>query len=52
MKNNISDKFLANGWLDLGYSIDKKKCVSIANKVLKSRAWDKTMDLILLKLLI
>ncbi len=43
MKNNISDKFLANGWLDLGYSIDKKKCVSIANKVLKSRAWDKTI---------
>lgn len=35
--------FLKNGWLDLGCLLDKKKCLSVANKVLKSRPWDKTI---------
>lgn len=34
------DKFLKDGWIDLGQILDPKKCQDIADQVIKSRPWD------------
>jgi hypothetical protein len=36
-------KFLKDGWLDLGYSLNVNKCKLLADKVLKSRPWDESI---------
>ena len=42
-KKKLLNKFLKDGWLDLGYLLDKKKCNLIASEVLKSRPWNKSI---------
>ena len=42
-KKKILNKFMRDGWLDLGCILDKKKCSLLANKVLKSRPWNKSI---------
>ena len=43
IKKNLLENFINNGWLDLGYLLDKKKCNLLASKVLKSRPWNQSI---------
>lgn len=42
-KKKFLENFINNGWIDLGCLLDKKKCNLLANKVLKSRPWNKSI---------
>ena len=43
IKKKLLENFIDDGWLDLGYLLDKKKCNLLANNVLESRPWNKTI---------
>tara|TARA_B100001540_G_C15807263_1_gene642655 strand:+ start:2457 stop:3362 length:906 start_codon:yes stop_codon:yes gene_type:complete len=37
------DKFLKNGWLDLGQTLNRENCEKISSELLNSRPWDETV---------